>query len=180
MKAKGARAKKKPPDAPKQRTRQHVIASLSLNHVEGIVYEKGYSAERVVSDYGYDLTVSTYDSKGYVEPGFILLQLKATDTIRVVNRGSEVSFSIDVGDFQAWTGEAYPVFLIVFDVVSRTAYWLYIQKYFADDPARGPRPKAATVSVRLPRKQVLDSTTIDYMRTQKQNIMKKYVTVKHG
>src|SRR5882724_11961293 len=90
--------RKKPVDAPKQRTREHVIASLSVNHIEGIVYEEGYSAERVQNDYGYDLTVTTFDSKGYVEAGAILLQLKATDKISKVGGGTEISFSIDSGD----------------------------------------------------------------------------------
>jgi hypothetical protein len=153
---------------------------LSVNFVEGIVYEQGYSAERVQNDYGYDLTVTTFDRWGYVEPGLILLQLKATDTIRIVADGAEVSFAIDVADHQAWTAEAYPVFLIVFDAQLRKAYWLYLQKYFSDDPNRAPAAGAATVTVRIPTSQTLDASTIAYMREQKKKVMRQYVKVKHG
>jgi hypothetical protein len=104
----------------------------------------------VQNDYGHDLTVTTFDRWGYVEPGLILLQIKATDTIRFVAGGAEVSFAIEAADYQAWTGEAYPVFLIVFDSQARMAYWLYIQKYFSDDPNRAPAAGAATVTVRIP------------------------------
>jgi len=86
----------------KQRTRKHVIASQSLNHVEKFVYDKGYSAERVESDYGYDLIVSTYDNEGYVESGFILLQLKATDNIKRIEGDTFVSFMISIKDYRLW------------------------------------------------------------------------------
>ncbi len=42
-----------------RRTRQHVIASLSRNYVEGIILAKGHTAERRSDDYGYDLDVET-------------------------------------------------------------------------------------------------------------------------
>ena len=39
----------------KQRTRQHVIADLSVHHVERFILEEGHTAQRLSSDYGYDL-----------------------------------------------------------------------------------------------------------------------------
>jgi hypothetical protein len=180
MAKKGRKSHRKRIDRPKKRTREHVIASLSVNFVEGIVYEQGYAAERVQNDYGYDLTVTTFDRWGYVEPGVILLQLKATDTIKIVADGAEVSFGIDVADYLAWTAEAYPVFLIIFDAQARNAYWLYIQKYFSDGPDRAPATGAATVTIRIPVTQTLDASTIAYMREQKKKVMRQYVKVKHG
>jgi len=117
----------KPADLRKRRTREHVLASLSVNHVEGIIYERGYTAERIQNDYGYDLAVTTFDQDGYLEPGSILLQLKATDTIDLVANGTQVSFAVAMADYRAWVAEAYPVFLIVFDATARIAYWIYIQ-----------------------------------------------------
>ena len=53
----------------KQRTREHVIASVSINYVERHIYEAGHTVERVESDYGYDLLVFTYDDAGCPEIG---------------------------------------------------------------------------------------------------------------
>lgn len=45
----------------KQRTRQHVIADLSVHYVEGFVLAEGHTVQRLGPDYGYDLFVFTYD-----------------------------------------------------------------------------------------------------------------------
>ena len=146
-------AKKANVEPTKQRTRKHIIASQSLNYVERFIYDKGHSAERVESDYGYDLIVSTYDADGYVESGFILLQLKATDSIKKIESNSYVSFTISVKDYRLWMAEGYPVFLIVYDAVARRAYWLYFQKYFKDDKTREPKAKATSCDRQDPDRQ---------------------------
>src|SRR6266478_1175045 len=51
----------------KQRTREHVIASQSVNHVERFIIDEGHTAQRQESDYGYDLILSTFDEQGYAE-----------------------------------------------------------------------------------------------------------------
>ena len=65
----------------KQRTRQHVIASMSLHHVAYTVVKCGYTLEATQSDYGYDGLLFTYGDTGEVENGNIFVQLKATDNI---------------------------------------------------------------------------------------------------
>ena len=52
----------------KMRTRGHVLADLSINHVERQVLRCGFSADRVQYDYGYDLTMATYSDSGEFEP----------------------------------------------------------------------------------------------------------------
>jgi hypothetical protein len=163
----------------KQRTRKHIIASQNLNHVERFIYDKGHSAERVESDYGYDLILSTYGADGYVESGFILLQLKATDSIKKIENNSFVSFTISVKDYRLWMAEGYPVFLIVYDAVARKAYWLYFQKYFKDDKAREPKAKATTVTVRIPIANEMSDATVDYMRGRKAAFMARFAEVSH-
>jgi hypothetical protein len=75
-------AKKKPtaastPAAGKRRTREHVIADLSVNFVERFLLEGGFTGMRHFHDYGYDVTVETFDRDGQVEEGCIFLQLEA-------------------------------------------------------------------------------------------------------
>ncbi len=48
----------------KRRTRAHVLADLSINHVERQVLLCGFSVDRVQHDYGYDLTMATYSDTG--------------------------------------------------------------------------------------------------------------------
>jgi len=50
----------------KRRTRAHVIADQSVNHVERYVLDEGHTVQRLGSDYGYDLVLFTYDEKGYI------------------------------------------------------------------------------------------------------------------
>ena len=60
-----------------QRTIEHVIADISVNHVERLFLEAGHSPTAVPKDYGYDLTVQTHDNRGHVESGVIYIQRPA-------------------------------------------------------------------------------------------------------
>jgi hypothetical protein len=60
-----------------RRTRSHQIADLAVNHVERIVLLAGFSAQRIVHDYGVDLLVTTYRRNGEVEGGYLYFQCKA-------------------------------------------------------------------------------------------------------
>ncbi len=73
------------PNAPrKQRTREHIIADLSVHHVEGFILEEGHTVQTVERDYGYDLLLFTYDEYGYVEPGLLFIQLKSAERLQAV------------------------------------------------------------------------------------------------
>ena len=45
----------------KRRTREHIIADLSVNHVERAILRAGHTTQRVLQDYGFDLYLTTYD-----------------------------------------------------------------------------------------------------------------------
>jgi hypothetical protein len=66
----------------KRRTREHVIADLSVNYVERFILRCGWTVERSRYDYGIDLYMQTYSANGEVESGWVRLQLKATDSLR--------------------------------------------------------------------------------------------------
>ena len=65
----------------KLRTREHVLADLSVNHLERHVVLCGCSIQRMHSDYGYDRIMSTFDVNGEIEPGVVFVQVKATDNL---------------------------------------------------------------------------------------------------
>ena len=81
----GQNAKKvsKKQDWRKKRTREHIIADQSLAHVQQFVANAGFTSEAVGKDYGYDLTVNTFDRDGFIEAGSILIQLKASETLKL-------------------------------------------------------------------------------------------------
>src|SRR5438552_10779743 len=81
----------------KQRTRQHVIADQSVNHVERFIIDEGHTAQRITTDYGYDMLMMTYDEQGYAEPGVVLLQLKASDSL--TRAGAAFVFDLDIRDY---------------------------------------------------------------------------------
>lgn len=149
----------------KQRTREHVVADLSVHHVEGFILREGHTAQTVERDYGYDLLLFTYDERGYVEPGYLPLQLKAAEALREV--GSKYVFDLDVRDYNLWMLEGSAVILILYDASRQRAYWLHVQRYFLDDPARRPKRGAKTVRVRVPKRQAVTRKAIAAMRELK-------------
>ena len=146
----------------KRRTRQHIIADLSVNFVERLVLKQGHVAERIVFDYGYDLTLRTFDDNGELEPGFALFQLKATDSPNLIDEGRAVTIPIDAGDLAVWLREPMPVFLILYDAHQELAYWVDVQAIIRDVPESG------TATLRLPLSQQLSEETIDRFRRLKQ------------
>jgi hypothetical protein len=149
----------------KQRTRAHLIADLSVNHVERFIIEEGHTAQRLSSDYGYDLVLFTYDEQGYIEPDSVLLQLKAAETLQSV--GADYVFDLDIRDYNLWMLEKAPVILILFDVTRRRACWVAVQRYFSKDVDRQPKKGAKTVRIRVPKRQVVNRRAIAKIRDLK-------------
>jgi hypothetical protein len=144
----------------KRRTREHVIAEMSVNHVERLILKRGHSLERIVHDYGIDALLFTYDRNGETENAWIPMQIKATDRIRFVGQRQFVSIRVDRSDLRSWLTHLFPVILILYDARKVRAYWLYLQAHF------GVRRFAVSsgvgkVTIRIPASQVLNSAAID-------------------
>lgn len=162
---------RKGPSPRKRRTRQHVIAAQSVNYVERFIIDEGHTAERLANDYGYDLILYTYDEEGYAEEGSVYLQLKASENLKA--SGDKFVFDMDLRDYARWMRELMPVILILFGASKRRAYWLYVQRYFDEDPSRKPRQGVRTVRVRVPRRQAVSRTAIKTMRAYKQRVLQQ-------
>jgi hypothetical protein len=146
-----------------------VIADLSIHYVEGFILAEGHTAQRFERDYGYDLVLYTYDRRGYVEPGSVLIQLKASDTLHAV--GSAYVFDLDIRDYNLWMLERMPVIMILFDASRKRAYWLPIQRYFLEGGTRQPKKGAKTVRLRVPIRQVVNRRAIAAMRELKREAL---------
>ena|SRR5437867_1714283 len=96
----------------KRRTREHVLADLSVNYVEKCALLCGYAVQRITHDYGIDLAIATYNAAGEIENGEIRVQVKATDQLKTVAGGLYAVVRIARVDFRHWLLEPMPVILI--------------------------------------------------------------------
>jgi len=158
----------------KRRTREHVIADLSVNHVERFVLRRGWTVQRTTHDYGLDLMMETYDSAGQPQNGRILFQLKATDKPRTRDDGRTIAVRLDWRDIQAWRGELMPVILVVYDAKADQAYWLHVQDYFANRRPVMRTPSGATTTVYVPKNQTVDEASISRFSALRDEITARF------
>lgn len=144
----------------KRRTRGHIIADLSANHVERQALLCGYSVERVIHDYGIDLLLYTYTEEGEVENEIIKIQMKATDSLPVLKDGRTIAFPVLRADLHYWLGEILPVIFVVYDAQADIAYWLYVQAYFQNLPDSGLTQVGETVTLYLSRSDIVDTEAV--------------------
>jgi hypothetical protein len=163
-------ARYRPPER-KGRTREHVIADLSVNHVERQALLCGYSVERRAHDYGIDLMVYTHDVHGEIEPGELHFQVKATDHLKVVAGGTRVVQRLDRRDVAAWLQQLMPVILVVYDAVGEVAYWLHIQGHFARRPRAAAGSRSATLTVQIPRTNVFQAAAIRQLAQLRDHVL---------
>jgi hypothetical protein len=115
----------------KRRTREHLIADLSVNHLEYFALKAGFTLEKFNADYGYDAELYTYNDNGEIENSALYIQLKATDNIELYQlKSGVISFQIEKKDLELWLKQILPVILVLFDAQKEKAYWVYLQLYF--------------------------------------------------
>jgi hypothetical protein len=144
----------------KRRTREHVIADLSVNHVERQALLCGHVMEERVRDYGIDLVLITFDGSGVMEPGHVLLQVKATDHLKVVHSGRLIAQRVERRDLVSWLRQPMPVILVVYDAAADVAYWLYVQAHLARKSRPNPTKGGGLVTVHVPRGNVLNPEAV--------------------
>ena len=156
----------------KRRTREHVIEDLSENHLERKVLLRGHLLRRPVRDYGVDVTMFHFAEDGEIENGEVRFQLKATESLQVIKKGTLISFPIETRDLHYWALEIHPFVLVVFDVDANKAYWLHIQEYIERNPDRVD-PVKETVNVHIPIDNRLSLRSIDRFRKLSLQIIDK-------
>jgi hypothetical protein len=144
----------------KRRTREHVLADLSVHHVEGHVLRCGWVVERMAHDYGIDLQLVTFNQAGEIEEGKVLLQLKASDRLHVRPGQPAVAFRVDRRDLALWLRQLLPVVLIVYDGRQDVAYWLYVQSYFRPLPGFNLFGAGRTITVQAPTANVVTPAAV--------------------
>jgi len=146
----------------KLRTREHVIADLGVNYVERQVLLCGGSVQRIYSDYGYDLIVSSFNARGEIEGGNAFFQVKATDDLPLLANGKTISWVVSRRDLRLWLNEACPVILAVYDGRRDRAFWLHVQAYFSAHASADLFLTGQTINVHL---QLTDRLNARSIRT---------------
>lgn len=161
------------------RTREHQIADLSINHVERFILRQGYTAERVQSDYGYDLVMRTFDygtdvtrTRGAFENGVIYFQFKATDSLNVLEDGRTISIPIWRRHLQLWRTEPMPVILIVYDAQTEQAYWHYVQRHL-QVANMTVRPEQQEVALHVFMDDVVNTEAVETWRQYKTAVLQR-------
>jgi Domain of unknown function (DUF4365) len=150
----------------KKRTREHVLADLSANHVEKVALSCGFALDRVWHDYGLDLALYTFDGDGYLESGVVWIQVKASDKPRKTRDGSSLLVRLQRRDILAWLADAYPVMLVLYDAQTDRAYWLSIQRHFAGAQAFA-KLSSKTITVPIPTANLLSERVMRDFARQK-------------
>jgi hypothetical protein len=162
----------------KKRVRKHVIADMSLHHLAYIIVSCTFTVEPTRSDYGYDLSVFTFDGDGRYENGNFFVQLKATDHIKVDQTTGQIRFRISKRDILTWESETFPAYLVVFDAVAGKAYCVYLQRYFTQAGISSATMTKATIEVRLPPSEI-DEATVRSWRANKNDVLVQMGAVTH-
>lgn len=147
----------------KRRTREHVIEDLSENHLEKMVLLRGHILRRPARDYGVDVTMFHFARDGQIENGEVRFQLKATDSMNLVDNGTVVSVPIETRDIEYWSKGVYPFILIIFDARAERAFWLDVKEYVRVNPEATYADKRTT-NIRIPVRNALTVQAIDDFR----------------
>ncbi len=154
----------------KTRVRKHVIADMSLHFLAYKVASCSFTPEPTSADYGYDLSIFTFDALGQYENGNIFVQLKATDHLRVDPKSGNIVFRIGKRDVLTWEGEPFPVYLVVFDARREKAYAVNLQRYFVQRGITATTMTKKSIDVRLPKVEI-DRSAIEGWRNEKNIIL---------
>jgi hypothetical protein len=148
----------------KRRTREHVIADLSINYVEKRVLQCGWTVQRINPDYGFDLFMTTFDQRGEIENGDVRFQVKATDSIKRLSGPSgpdAIAVRVEWRDVIFWLNERMPVILVIYDAQADRAWWIHLNPSLRED---GRTEKGATLTIRIPLANRLNTSAVRRFR----------------
>ncbi|MDF5720680.1 MAG: DUF4365 domain-containing protein [Rhizonema sp. PD37] len=157
----------------KRRPREHIIADISVNHVERYIFLCGYSVERIEYDYGFDLVMFTYDTNGEIENGQIYLQLKARDSLKILADKETIAFILERSDLELWLLEPMPCILIVYHAQTSVSYWLYLQAYFESLEEFDLSKIGETYTVHLSKTNILNEQAIKKFAKYRDDVLKQ-------
>jgi hypothetical protein len=129
--------------------------------------------ERIEHDYGVDLMLFTYNADGEIENGHILVQLKATDDLKMLLDQQTIAFPVKRADLGFWLDEPMPCLLVVYDAQNDIAYWLYLQAYFENQPEFDLSQTGDTITVHIPTVNTVDQAAVRNFAAFRDSVLKQ-------
>jgi hypothetical protein len=152
----------------KRRPREHVLGEMGVNFLERQVLRRGHQLRRVPEpEYGTDALMLHFSPETReIENGWVEFQVKATDKLRIVDRGRSVACTVELAHVRYWYWEVnHPFVLVVYDAPRHRAFWVEIQSYLDEKPLALPDSgEAETITIRIPTKNKLTVSAIDRFR----------------
>jgi len=149
-----------------------VIADMSYHFFAYLVVSCSFTVEATNSDYGYDLSIYTFDEGGEYENGNIFVQLKSTEGIKIDRKRNKIKFRIEKKDVSTWENEPFPVYLVLFDVRETIAYAIHFQQYLKSEDITSENMRFNSINVFFPETPI-DSATINTWRTDKNTVLEQ-------
>jgi hypothetical protein len=154
----------------KQRTREHIIEDLGINHIERQVIYAGYTFYRYTTgDYGYDASFTTFSENGEIENLQMNIQLKSTDFIKQSADKAFFLFDASKRDLEHWCKSDVPMILILYDAQKEVAYYIDILEYFQKDGINLDKIRKF-VRLKFPQKDIWNLQAIIKLRHIKTNL----------
>jgi hypothetical protein len=148
----------------KQRTRQHIIEDLGLNHIERQILLTGNVLRRYREyDYGYDGMIETFTQQGEAQNRSFMVQLKSTDVIQLSPQKGGFGVDLSKRDLELWLECPSPVLLILYDAQQETAYFTDLQTYFNENRLLLKNVRKF-VRIFLPPQSVFNTTAIQKLK----------------
>ena len=157
------------PTPRKTRTREHIIADLSVNYVEQQVLLAGFTLGRVIADYGLDLFMTTFGPTGEVENDVVWFQVKATDQVDLSADGQIARVRIQAADLRSWLLELMPVILVLYDAAGDRAFWVDVQQYARQEDLDADEV-GETVTLRIPVGNLFSPDAARAIRARKEQV----------
>ena len=86
--------------------------------------------ERYRNAYGYDAFMTIYNENGEPEEGSIQVQLKSMENLNYSEDEKAIVFDLSQDDLEFWLYSDLPVVFVVYDAMTKVAYWIDLLDYF--------------------------------------------------
>ena len=120
----------------KRRTREHIIADLSVNHVERFILQCGWTVQRYSPDYGIDLITAG----GCAPPGRCR--------------------SLGLARCGILPQRAAAGLLVIYDAQQDRAWWLHLQQGLREAARKKRSRHFGTLTVHVPLSNTLDTAAV--------------------
>lgn len=118
-----------------KRNKEHIIGDVGETSSSLIFKLWGWTADKIVSDYGEDIDCQVFINNLKTHYHFrcqIKSTIKNENYIRKLKNG-DFSVSIDIEIAKSWLLAYYPVFLIIYDESLKNHYWINANRYIKEN-----------------------------------------------